>query len=197
MFRNIGMSNGCRPRRFAAGSRIWCSLVGGQRRHGQGFPARRLEDVIGVVAGDAHLPLGLLVVRLQVRVTDGPVFQRAARHRSVGGAHAEILLHVAPGLRAITERAAAHAGCVVAVAAFAGIDDPLALLVHQHARVAFLVGAERRCRAPRCAGYAGRPCGSRRPNTTSRVPAAPRSDPRWRVPWPPLRRPRRRRRSPH
>ncbi len=40
--------------------------------------------------------------------------------RAVGGAHAEVLGQVAPGLGAVAQRAAAHAGGVVLVGAFAG-----------------------------------------------------------------------------
>src|ERR1019366_8018067 len=36
VFRSIGISNGCSPRRRAAGSRIWCSLPGGSGGMGRG-----------------------------------------------------------------------------------------------------------------------------------------------------------------
>ena len=94
--------------------------TGRQRRHGQRTPARAVKGSGGIIAGDADLVFGLLVVRLQVVVGDGPVLERTSHGRSVGRAHAEVLRQIAPGHGAVAESSAAHAGSVVLVAAFAG-----------------------------------------------------------------------------
>ena len=115
-----------------------------KRRHGQRLAPRRFERVRPVVARNADFPLRLLVVRLQIGVGDGPVFERAAGHRAVGRAQVEIALHKPPGHRAVTERAAAHAGGVVLILALAGAHDALpAVAAHHHARVALVVRSGR------------------------------------------------------
>jgi hypothetical protein len=124
----MGSSNGCLVRR--------------KRRHGQALVAAPLEDIVRNIAGDAQLPLRLLIVGFEIGISDGPIFERASRHRSVGGAHAEVFLQVAPRLRAVTEGAAAHAGGVVAVGTLTGPDDTFSAIVHQHARVAVFIGTE-------------------------------------------------------
>ena len=58
---------------------------------GSGLLARPVERVARVVAGDADLPLGLLVVRLEIVVGDRPVVERAARRPRRSGDHAEVL----------------------------------------------------------------------------------------------------------
>ena len=97
--------------------------IGRQRRHGQIALARSFERRARIIAGDADLVFGLVVKRLEIVIGDGPVFERTALGRAVGGAHAEILRHVAPGLRAVTQSSAAHARGVVVVCALAGQDD--------------------------------------------------------------------------
>ena len=97
----------------------------------------------GVVAGDADFVFGLVVKRLEVVVGDGPVFKRTAGGRAVGGAHPEVLRHVAPGLRAIAQRAAADTGCVVLVGAFTGQHRVGSRhSVDPDARIAFIFGTK-------------------------------------------------------
>ncbi len=86
-----------------------------QRRHRQRTLARGAEDIVRVVAGNADLPFRFFVVGLEIVVRDGPVVERAAFHRSVSGAQAEILFHETPCHGAIAEGASANAGGVVAV----------------------------------------------------------------------------------
>ncbi len=93
-----------------------------QRRHGKIAAARAVKGRAGVVAGDADFVFGLVVEGLKVVVGDGPVFKRTAGGSAVGGAHSEVLRHVAPGLRAVAQGSAADAGCVVLIGAFAGKD---------------------------------------------------------------------------
>src|SRR5208337_4952986 len=83
------------------------------------------------------------VERIEVVVGDGPVFQRAAFRRAIGGAHLEVLGHVAPGLRAVAESPAAHAGGIVGVGSLAGQEGmQLALGANDNARISIVVGAE-------------------------------------------------------
>ena len=198
VLRSIGMSNGCRPRRLAAGQENLVFAVRRQRRHRQRLAARALERVAAIVARDAHFPLGLLVVRLQVRRSEigqsssvlpstAPYVERMRKSFSM----------IAPRHRAVAEGAAAHAGRVVAVAAVAGSDDRSRGPARPPRRADCAPRPGQIARpAPACADCTDRPCGNRRPNTTCRAPAAPRSDRPRRVPWPPHRRRRPRRRSP-
>ena len=139
----MGMWKGCRPRRLRrrlqdsefparAAAAAWARAL-----------ARAVKWRARVIAGDADFVLGLLVERLQVVVGDGPVFERTACGRAVGGPHAEILRHVAPGLRAVAERPAADAGSIVLVGALAGQDSVQAALgIHPDAGIAFIFGAK-------------------------------------------------------
>ena len=114
-----------------------------KRRHGKRLAARSLENVGGVVAGNADFPFGLFVVRLEILVADRPIVQRAAGHRAVGRAHAKVFFHETPRHGAVTERAAAHARGVVAVLAIARQNDLLvAIGSNDHAGIALVVGPE-------------------------------------------------------
>src|ERR1035438_8369898 len=117
-------------------------LIWSERRHRKGLAARPFERIVGVVARNAHLPLGFLVVRLQVGIADGPVFQGASFYSAVGRAHPEISFHVAPGHGAIAESATADAGRVVAVSAFTRAEEVFLPVLYQYARIAVLVRTE-------------------------------------------------------
>src|ERR1019366_9795202 len=109
----------------------------------QRLAARRAERVPRIVARDADLPFGLLVIRLQIAVGDGPVFERAAGHLPVRGAHAEIPLHVTPRHGAVAQCAAAHASRIVAVAWTAGPHHVRAALqIHGYPRIALVIRPE-------------------------------------------------------
>jgi hypothetical protein len=114
--------------------------IGLHWRHRQRLAARALEGVAGIVARDADLPFGLFVIGFEVVVGDGPILERGTLDRAVARTHAEVVGMKAPRHGAIAERAAADAGGVVVVAALAGQDDArLALVVHHHAGVAFVL----------------------------------------------------------
>ena len=80
----MGISKGWSFSRSAAAFRITCSRLGGKGGMGRGRLRGAFEDIVRVVAGNADFPFRLGVVGLKVLVADGPVVQRAARHRAVG-----------------------------------------------------------------------------------------------------------------
>jgi len=115
---------------------------GRERRHGERSGARTLEGVVVDIAGNADFVFGFFVERCQIVVADGPIIEGAAFGRAVGGTHAEIFWLVAPGHGAVSERAAADASGVVAVAAFAGENDvTVGVAIHKDAGIALVIRA--------------------------------------------------------
>jgi len=138
-----GNVEGMQAQALGGGFQYLVFAPGRERRHGQRLFARGAENIPGVVPGDANFPLRFLVERLEIRVADGPVLERAARDRAVGGAHAEVFFHVAPRHRAVAGGTAAHACGVVAVNAIARQHHALATLgVHEHAAIPLVVRTE-------------------------------------------------------
>ena len=121
---------------------VFC--VGRKRRHGQRLFPRGFEDVGGViVARNTNLPGGFFVIRFEIVVGDGPVFESATGDGTVSGAHAKILFHEAPGHRAVAERAASDAGGIVVVGPTGGPNDFFVTVgIDDDAAIAIAVGAK-------------------------------------------------------
>ena len=119
-------------------------LIEGQRRHRIALRSRGFEGISTGLTGDADFPFGPLVIRFQVLVGDGPVFERAVFRRAIGGTHAEILLHETPGHGAEALGASADAGRHVTVAAFAGrCGTELGIVAEfDEAQVMLVIGTE-------------------------------------------------------
>ena len=117
--------------------------IGRQRRHGKIAAAGSVKGRAGVIARDTDFVFGFVIEGFEIVVGDWPIFKRTAGGRTVGGAHFEVLGHVAPSLRAVTECAAADAGCVVLVSAFTGkhgMSD--AIFVDPYTWIALIFRAE-------------------------------------------------------
>ena len=170
-----GQMEGMQAEAFCGGLEDAEFTIGRERRHGEIATSWAVEGCAGVIPGDADFVFGFLVERLEIVVGDGPVFERTAGGCAVGGAHPEVLRHVAPGLRAVAQCASTDAGCVVLVGAFAGQNRVRPRHSYRPRRVDCLrLRDRRRCRGRSCAGCGGRLCGNRRGCTTCRAQAGQR-----------------------
>ena len=96
-------------------------LFSGTRRHRIVLRHRRHERRIHAQPGDAHLPFGLHVVRLQLFVGDRPVRHAGAgRNRRIGRQLVELVRQMAPAAAAVGDRAAAD-DAAIAVGAGRGL----------------------------------------------------------------------------
>ena len=87
-------------------------------RHGRQRQAGAAEGLVrqrAGGAGDAERLFGPAVPGLEIGIGDGPVDQARSRRDAIAAGHAEIVGMKAPGLPAIDQRAAAHAGGIVAI----------------------------------------------------------------------------------